>query len=72
MECVICLENIDRESVVALKCGHVYHVDCIISLIKKRNRKCPKCRERITWVVSQFEKHKSLYENERIIYEICL
>lgn len=42
--CTICLEDfdLDNDKLVALKCGHVYHVDCISEL---REKVCPLCKE---------------------------
>ena len=60
MECVICLEDIKNDELVALKCAHMFHIDCVIMLIQKRTRKCPICRERITYIKKQLVKHKKL------------
>ena len=58
--CIICLENIDDIDLVVLECCHRFHTECIISLVKKRNRKCPLCRNRIKWNVPQLIKHIDL------------
>jgi hypothetical protein len=45
-ECAICLEELDYNNAI-LKCGHVYHYDCIVSWmnqIKDYNKFCPYCR----------------------------
>ena len=60
MECIICYENIKDSDKVALSCRHIFHTECIIELIRKRYRKCPLCRTRITWNVPQFQKHIKL------------
>jgi hypothetical protein len=51
-ECVICFEDIDDNNMIKLKCKHSFHKDCIVTLLRKRNRKCPLCRNRITWTVN--------------------
>ena len=56
----MCVEVVDENDVVSLYCGHTFHTSCIITLIKKRNRKCPLCRERIEWNINQFKKHHEL------------
>lgn len=43
-ECVICMQKL-TDGLVALKCGHVFHGDCIEPIFSKRNsRMCPYCR----------------------------
>ena len=63
-ECFICFEEIKKKDTVSLECGHLFHTDCIITLVRKRYRKCPLCRKRIIWNVKQFTKHKDLYINK--------
>ena len=63
MECIICLDKIEPNNLVALKCAHMFHTDCVIKLIEKRTRKCPICRERITYVKKQLIKHLELSKN---------
>jgi len=42
--CGTCLENYNEDDeVIALKCGHNFHPDCIIPWLK-RSVKCPNCR----------------------------
>jgi hypothetical protein len=53
LECSICIEPIIPSERFALACGHIYHTTCVISLIEKRLRKCPICRTRVEWTVSQ-------------------
>jgi len=44
-ECSICLENIKvNEDINILKCGHIFHYNCIIELVEHKNNKCPNCR----------------------------
>lgn len=63
--CIICFEEIELKDLTALSCGHMFHIDCIINLVKKRTRKCPLCRVRITWNVPQLLKHKELFEGSQ-------
>ena len=43
-ECIICTDNIVEVDKVALQCCHMYHSECVKTLVKKRTRKCPICR----------------------------
>ena len=51
-ECIICFEKIEDDNNINLKCKHSFHKECIVTLIKKRNRKCPLCRNKITWNIN--------------------
>ena len=51
-ECVICFDEINKKNIINLTCNHSFHKECIITLVRKRNRKCPLCRNRITWTVN--------------------
>jgi hypothetical protein len=61
MKCIICIEDLIPKNLVALECGHIYHTKCVIILIRKRTRKCPLCRKRITWNVNQLKRHDNLF-----------
>ena len=56
-DCVICFEKIDSNNMIILRCNHSFHKECIITLVKKRNRKCPLCRNRITWTVNSMNNN---------------
>jgi hypothetical protein len=43
-ECCICLENIVKGASVVLKCGHIFHKECIYEN-KKTSMKCPMCKK---------------------------
>ncbi len=49
--CSICLESLNRHSVVKLDCNHTFHQKCIFRSISIRNA-CPLC-DRILYVASQ-------------------
>ena len=42
--CTICLDKPDKA--IQLKCGHVFHKECIHKWLPK-NKTCPNCRELI-------------------------
>ena len=63
-ECIICNENIINNNKIALTCCHLFHTNCIITMIQKRYRKCPICRTRITWTIPQLLRHNHLYINK--------
>lgn len=45
LPCNICLEEVKKEdSLVKLKCNHIYHKDCIKEWLTKQSTKCPNCR----------------------------
>jgi hypothetical protein len=47
-DCCICLENIVKDTSVVLKCGHIYHIDCIDKskyfINNYTSDKCPMCK----------------------------
>ena len=46
-ECSICYDNLMNE-ITVLKCGHVFHTDCIIQHLSASHKpKCPICREEL-------------------------
>jgi len=52
--CLICWDPI--ENPLFLVCAHGFCKNCVIMLIRKRTRKCPICRTRISWTIPQIEK----------------
>lgn len=45
VQCNICLDELNKEdSLVKLKCNHIYHTDCIKEWLTKQSTKCPNCR----------------------------
>ena len=60
MDCVICDKPIKGEEALSLECAHLFHIKCIITLIRKRWRRCPLCRHKICWNVNQIIRHKKL------------
>lgn len=48
-QCNICLEDLTEEelnkcSLIQLKCNHIYHENCIKEWLTKQSTKCPSCR----------------------------
>ena len=62
MECVICNDKILIKDNVSLECAHTFHTRCVVQLIRKRLRKCPLCRYRISWNVKQLFIHEKLFK----------
>ena len=48
--CSICLTNIYEKTIKKLSCGHIFHYECILKLIMRKNFfiNCPLCRENNT------------------------
>ena len=34
LDCIICTDEIKRKNLTALVCGHMYHTNCVIKLVK--------------------------------------
>ena len=46
-ECIICLEEYNnRDNIIKLECGHIYHKKCVEDWFKI-NSNCPNCRNSI-------------------------
>ncbi|CAL1368237.1 unnamed protein product [Linum trigynum] len=46
--CAICLERFEVScEAIRLRCGHLYHRDCIGNWLQKGKRQCPVCRSQI-------------------------
>ena len=43
-ECCFCIESINKEDAVVLKCGHIFHKNCI-DLNHKYSKQCPLCKK---------------------------
>lgn len=54
MDCKICGDD-QMNKPLYLPCAHGYCMSCVIMLIRKRTRKCPLCRHRITWNINQIK-----------------
>ena len=44
-DCPICLQTTTEGNLVTLRCGHVFHTQCVFSSLKKGHEKCCLCRE---------------------------
>lgn len=55
-ECSICLENIEEDSKKIVKCGHMFHTECISKWLEAHD-KCPLCIQTIIEVEVE-EKNK--------------
>ena len=66
--CIICSDKIEIQNITYLSCGHPYHNECIINLVKKRIRKCTEFITKIRWNINQLITHQKLYisSNETI------
>lgn len=44
-ECCICLDEMSKNGVLTLDCGHTFHINCFMELIKTTaGKRCPLCR----------------------------
>jgi hypothetical protein len=59
--CIIC----DGKSDTALACAHMFCVSCVVELIRKRSRKCPICRTRITFDLPSIQRHIKLRQDSK-------
>ncbi|KAH6894084.1 hypothetical protein B0T10DRAFT_237347 [Thelonectria olida] len=67
VECVVCLEEyVDGESqVMALPCGHEFHVECITPWLTTRRRTCPICKGDVVRSLAHGPSSEPLYEPYR-------
>ena len=43
--CSVCMMKLVKDQEVSeLKCGHIFHKECIMKWLKEYNYKCPVCR----------------------------
>ena len=42
--CPVCLENLENDEVVKMRCDHVYHTVCLYTWLN-HSRNCPMCRQ---------------------------
>lgn len=55
-ECSICMESCDYKDACMLKCGHMFHSECLNSWCESGKSSCPLCRKRMT--VCKISNHK--------------
>jgi hypothetical protein len=69
LTCLLCDEGFTFVSaqgrLIHLRCRHLICVACVKNLLHFRLRKCPFCRERVTWTTVDVTK----YEQSRIFLE---
>lgn len=53
-DCAICLEKLTNVNIATSKCGHMFHLQCVMKVV---NKKCPTCRQLI---IEQEEKQAVL------------
>jgi hypothetical protein len=47
-KCSICMSSmVKNETVILLKCNHIFHNECITQYLKEYNYKCPVCRAEV-------------------------
>ena len=64
-ECSVCLERTSTGNVRTLKCGHVFHVDCIAPWFEKDNR-CPYCRAVVRKPKIEVSAHSEIMSDQNI------
>jgi hypothetical protein len=73
MNCVICQEDINTIFYCHLKCGHLYHSNCIQPWKKTQNT-CPQCRSEIQCINhsehSETVLNSVIYRQDRVISEL--
>ena len=42
--CCICLDELDKEDICILNCGHIFHTKCALTNLSINNT-CPMCRQ---------------------------
>ena len=68
MDCPICLEPFDNETLVITNCSHRFHLKCL-SKIKKD--KCPMCRTQIENFKSLNFSYINMIENHHKLIKFC-
>jgi hypothetical protein len=72
-ECMVCLENIDKENsanLTTLYCSHYFHTECINEWLNK-SQSCPICKQSIykivlnEWFETQYKKWEDEISNPK-------
>ena len=72
--------NYTEKNKINLSCNHVFHHQCIKTMIIKRSRKCPLCRTKITWNIEKLNSiqsatrkqiSKCIRKSKRICKRLC-
>jgi len=73
ISCSVCLEEINKENRVKIKCNHNCCYNCIIKIININTTKsriyCPECRKNISSIELDKETYIKFLENKIKIYE---
>lgn len=65
-ECSICYEIIENKNKCITDCKHVFHLKCILLLIKNNELKCPLCRNDI---IKQEQYKNPIRNRNRLLLE---
>ena len=57
-ECSLCLSRIAPHTDLTLRCGHIFHKDCIKQLILAGHYRCPLCRGTISYTREEVDMAK--------------
>jgi hypothetical protein len=60
MDCPICLEPLNNDNQLKLKCNHSFHSKCLIQV---ENSLCPLCREPFSYTQFGYNFQKICYGN---------
>ncbi|OZC07276.1 hypothetical protein X798_05696 [Onchocerca flexuosa] len=52
LQCLICLDSLSLNESAAIRCGHIFHLHCILQWLENC-KTCPVCRKEITTLIQQ-------------------
>lgn len=70
--CCICLESFAARDTVELKCGHVFHTDCILRCLHTSHTTCALCRSTIHFQEDKRHAHPLTCVIMILIMVLCL
>ena len=65
MDCPVCLEHIEKEKKLTLKCSHIFHTTCLLQI---ENQLCPLCRQPFNFEELGYNYKKICYGNHQYGY----